>query len=262
MNSADNLSTKDLQQLQEALTATGERLYGLLHHHDPNMLRMVLKNKALNEDHLLILLKRQDLTESIITAVYKKNEQLRSHQILLALARNPSTDSRILRTILPLLRLFELLDICLLPGATADLKLAAERIILQRLPTAPLGHKITLARRGTTSIVSTLLKEGASQIVEICLSNPHLKEAAVFQFLRGGAARADTISMIARHERWKQRPNIRITILKNMKTPEIWFTLWLPALPQSLFMQLLPTLRQQPSRKQLLIAEQRRRGMR
>ncbi len=261
MNSNDSLTTKDLQQFQEALTATGERLYGLLHHHDPDILRMVLKNKSLNEDHILIILKRQDLSETVVTSIYKKNEQLRSHQVLLAIARNPATESNIIRSILPLLRLFELLDICLLPGASADLKLAAERIILQRIPTAPLGHKITLARRGTSTIVAALLKEGSSQIVDICLANPHLKEAAVFQFLKGGTAKADTISMIARHERWKQRPNIRMTILKNTKTPEIWYTLWLPKLPQALFMQLLQTLRQQPSRKNLLHAEKRRRGM-
>ncbi len=261
MNKQDSFTAADLNKLHEALTATGEKLYGLLHHNDQDIIRTLLKNKALNEEHLLIILKRLDLTEKTITAIYKKNEQLHSHQILLAIARNPATESNILRTILPLLRLFELLDICLLPGASADLKLTAERIILQRIPTAPLGHKITLARRGTPAIVAMLLKEGTGQLVEICLGNPHLKEAAVFQFLRGGTARAETISMIARHERWKQRPNIRLTILKNRKTPEIWFTLWLPKLPQALFIQLLQTLRLQPSRKNLLTAEKRRRGM-
>ena len=249
------------KRVQDALTTTGERLYALLHDRDEDILTALLKNRALNEDHLLILLKRQDLSTELLTHIYMKSEHFHSHPVLVGIIRNPGTDGHIIRKILPRLRIFELLDTCLLPGASADLKLAAERIILQRIPTAPLGQKITLARRGTTAIVSALLKEGTTQLVDICLSNPHLKEAAVFQFLRSGATRAETISMIARHERWKQRPNIRLTILKNNKTPEIWFTLWLPKLPQALFIQLAQTLRQLSSRKQLIEAEKRRRGL-
>ena len=249
------------KRVQDALTAKGERLYALLHDRNEDILTALLKNRALNEEHLLILLKRQDLSTELLTHIYMKSEHFHSHSVLVGIIRNPGTDGHIIRKILPRLRIFELLDTCLLPGASADLKLAAERMILQRIPTAPLGQKITLARRGTTAIVSALLKEGTTQLVDICLSNPHLKEAAVFQFLRSGAARAETISMIARHERWKQRPNIRLTILKNNKTPEIWFTLWLPKLPQALFIQLAQTLRQLPSRKQLIQAEKRRRGL-
>ncbi len=261
MTKASESTTNDLKEFHKAITAEGEHLYALLHHHDPDILRTVLKNPRIGDDHLLILLKRRDLPEDLILAVYKRTAGNRSHKVTLAIARNPGTDGQVIRSILPYLRLFELLDICLLPGASPDQKLAAERVIMQRIPTAPLGHKMTLARRGTTAIVAALLKEGNSQIVDLCLTNPHLTEAAVFQFLRGGSARADTISMIARHERWKQRPNIRMAILKNSKTPDIWYTLWLPGLPRPLFLQLIRSLKHHPAKKQLLLTEKKRRGL-
>ena len=173
MNKNDILNQKDLKLLHEALTATGERLYALLHHFDPEIIKTLLKNRALNQDHLLIISKRQDLSSDCIATIYAKNEQFNSHPVLLALARNSATDGHILRKILPFLRTFELLDICLLPRATADVKLAAERIILQRIPTAPLGHKITLARRGTTAIVAALLASSAESVDRRLLKLEH-----------------------------------------------------------------------------------------
>jgi len=261
MTKTSGSSDNDLKALHEALTAQGERLYTLLHHHDPDILKALLRNPRISDDQLLIVLMRRDLTEDLVTAIYKRTENNRSHRILLAIARNPAVSGPIIRNILPYLRLFELLDICLLPGGSPDQKLAAERVILQRIPTAPLGHKMTLARRGTATIATALLKEGNGQIVDVCLSNPRLNEAAVFQFLRGGSAKAETISMVARHERWKQRPNIQTAILKNAKTPDIWFTLWLPKLSRPLFLQLEQSLKNHPGKKRLIQAEKQRRGL-
>jgi hypothetical protein len=59
-----------------------------------------------------------------------------------------------------------------MPVINADLRLAAERVIIQRLPTQPLGNKLTMARRGTAHIVEVLIKEGLPQVVEACLGQP------------------------------------------------------------------------------------------
>ena len=249
-----------VKKLQSGLTATVEGLFQLILDPDTNFLKTLLKNPQLNEDHLLALLKRRDLSEELISAIYNKHKQMLSHRMVLALVKNPAAPGTLIRNLLPLLRLFELADLCNLPGSTPDQKLAAERVIRQRLPTAPLGNKITLARRGTAVIVGELLKGGQPQLFEVCLSNSHLKEAAIYQFLRGAAASAETISMVARHNRWKQRPNLRLAILKNPKTPEIWFTLWLPKLHRHLLQQLIASCRSYPARKRLLEVELKKRG--
>jgi hypothetical protein len=160
------------------------------------------------------------------------------------------------------LHLFELVDLCFLPGATPDQRLAAERTILQRLPTTPLGNKLTLARRATTAVVAELLKEGLPALTEVCLNSARLQEAAIFQFLNGPNASAETISLIARHSRWKQRPNLRLAILKNSRTPDIWFNLWLPKLSLPLLKQLRSGQKMNQGKKKLITAELERRGFR
>jgi len=292
-NSISNYDLNFVKKLQHGLTAEAEELFQLILDSDLEFLQTLLKNPQVNEDHLLALLKRRDLSEELINAIHKKHKhsishrlvlalvknpvtsgtlirnllpQLRlfensiSHRLVLALVKNPVTSGTLIRNLLPQLRLFELVDLIYLPGATPDQKLAAERTIQQRLPTTPLGNKITLARRGTANMVAELLKDGHPQLFEVCLSNPRLKEAAIYQFLRGATASAETISMVARHSRWNQRPNLRLAILKNTKTPVIWFTLWLPKMHRHIMKQLLAGCRSNPKRKYLIEVELKKRG--
>ena len=248
------------KKLQAGLTASGEELFQLLLDPDIDFLKTLLKNPQINEDHLLILLKRRDLSAALINSLYKKYQSSLSHRTLLAVVRNPAIPGTLMRNLLPQLRLFELLDLCFLPGVTPDQKFAAERTILQRLPTTPLGNKITLARRGTTNVVAELMKEGHPQLFEACLGSPRLREVAIYQFLRGATASAETISMVARNKRWNQRPNLRLAILKNLKTPEIWLTLWLPKIQNHILKQLSAAYRTNPKRKRLIEIELKKRG--
>ncbi len=254
------LDPENIKKLQCALSAGSEELFHLILDPDPEFLQTLFKNPKFNEDHLHALLKRRDLPEELITRIYQRYKASISHKIFLSIVKHPSTSGVLLRSLLPQLRLFELVDILYLPGATPDQKVAAERIILQRLPTTPLGNKITLARRGTANIVAELLKDGQPQLFAACLGSARLNEAAIYQFLRSSTATAETISMVARHNRWKQRPNLRLAILKNHKTPEIWMTLWLPRMHTHVLKQLLAGCRSNAVRMRLIKAELKKRS--
>ena len=253
----DSLS---IEKIQRGLTAGSEELFQLIHDPDLEYVQILLKNHHITEAHLLTLLKRHNLSEELITAIYKRNKNILSHKLVVALVKNRAISGILARQLLPQLYLFELVDLISLPGSTPDQKLAAERVILQRLPTTPLGNKITLARRGSATIVAALVKEGHPQILEACLNNSHLKESAIYQFLQGTTATAETISMIARHNRWKQRSNLQLAILKNHKTPDIWLTLWLPRLEFHTVKILHHLHKNSPKKKQLIAAEIARRN--
>lgn len=257
MNS--NLDENLSNRLRYALTANAEELFQLLLDPHPDVLQAILKNRQLNEEHLQALLKRRDLKEELLKKIYQRHTETLSHKLLLALVKNPCTPAGLIRNLLPRLRLFELVDLCLLPGVTPDQRLAAERAILQRLPTTPLGNKITLARRATAPVVAEILKEGETQLVSACLNSPRLQEAAVYQFLHSTKATAETISLIARHSRWQQRPNLRLAILKNRQTPNVWFSLWLPNLQTPLLKQLRSGRRLNPAQQALVEAELKKR---
>ena len=73
-------------------------------------------------------------------------------------------------------------------------------------------------------------------------------------------APAETISAIARHPKWKARPNLQIAILKNQKTPPVWFTLFLPRLKTPDLQGLLASKRLNLPQKMLAEQEMKKRG--
>lgn len=251
------------KRLHGALTAKKDELYDLFSDPSQEVLMNLLKNPALDENHLLILLKRRDLPEELLKSLYRHELMNGSHLLKVALVHNPCTPAQVRLAVIPHLYLFELVTVCYLPGATADQKLAAERAVLQRIPTIPAGNKITVARRGTATIVGELLKMegGDPRLVEACLSNPRLKESSLYEFLSGAKATAETISLVGRHERWKTRPNIQIAMLKNQKTPAVWFTLFLPRQKTHDLKNLLLSHRFGPLQKREIEEELHRRGL-
>jgi hypothetical protein len=237
--------------LLQALTVGKESLYAIIQDSQEDVLLAALRNPALDQQHVLALLKRRTIAQ-VISAIYTCKRLIEAHSVKFALVAHPDTPVHIAQTLLPLLYIFDLLKLCLIPGISADLRLAAERRIVQQIPAQPLGNKLTLARRGTATIVDALLREGILTIVEACLDNPHLKEGALYQFLTSFKANAEAIAMIARNNRWKNRPNIRLAILKNPHTPLPSFTSLLPGLQPATRRDLLASPRLTSAQKEQL----------
>jgi hypothetical protein len=229
----EKLDIAKAARLRLALTAEGEELFDLIQDPDPDVLRSVFRNPHLSEQHLLSLMKRRDLSEQVLRAIQRSPAGASSRRVKVALASHPNTPAAVLSPLLPQMFLFELVAVMQLSGVGADQKLAAERAIIKRLPETELGNKMTLARLGSPGVLEALLKTGEPRLAEVVLANPKLKEAGVLAFLNSATATAETISAVGRHQRWGGRPNLRFAMLRNRKTPRIWFTLFLPGLPSS-----------------------------
>lgn len=240
------------QQLQRVLTADKDELFRILQEQSDGLLQAALRNPGIDENHLLALLKRRGLPENIFISIHAGKRLLESYRVTFALVCHPETPPHIAQSLLHRFYILDLAKICAMPAVTPDLRLSAERCIVQRLPTQPLGTKLTLARRGTAAVAEMLLREGLAPVVEACLDNPRLKEGAVNQFITSFQSTAETISMVARNCRWKGRPNIRLAILKNPRTPAIWFTLFLPGLPSQVLRELLCSQRLTFAQKELV----------
>ena len=240
-NSAKNAVIDQNMSLRQhqALTADKDELFTMLTGQPAEVLLAALRNPVFDEHHLLALLKQRGLPAELFSAIHAVRRLSDNGPVKFALVINPDTPYHIAATMLTQLTIFDLLKVCQIAGVSPDHRVAAERSIIQRLPSQPLGNKITLARRGTAAVTEALLREGVPPLVEACLDNPYLKEGSVHQFITGPASTAETISIVARNGRWKSRPNIRLAILKNPRTPTIWFTLFLPSLPHSVAKELL-----------------------
>jgi hypothetical protein len=257
-----SLDAELARRLHRALTSDRDGIAQLLNDPSMEVIRSLLRNPLLDEGHLTLLLKRLDLAEDILAAVARHPLAGESHNLKVALVHHPATPANIIPTLIPHLYLFELISVCFLPGVTPDQRVAAERAIMQRLPSVPLGSRVTLARRATADVLEALLMEGNAQVVVASLDNPRLRESSLFRFLNGPAADAGTISAIARHPRWKNRPNLRLAILKNGRTPQVWFTAMLPGLPLVEVRNLRVSGRLTPGQKECVAEELKRRGVR
>lgn len=254
------LDPKLSRRLHSALTCSKEELFQVILDPAMEVLQACCHNPALDEIHLQLILERRDLTEEFIRAVARLDTVTGSHRLTVALVHNPATPASLILKLLPHLYLFELVDVCYLPGVTPDQRLAAERAIIQRLPTTPLGNRITLARRGTAPILDALMKEGDLRVVEPCLNNPRLKEAAVFQLASSARTAGETLAVVARNQRWSSRPNLKAALLKNPNTPPSLIPALLTSTTFPELKNLAATERLGPERKRLARAELKRRG--
>lgn len=263
MHPQQSLITPELvQRLQRALLAEGDELFSLVQDGSSEVLRALLKNRHLAEEHCLALLRRRNLAEDLLKALHSHEIAAASYRLKVALAAHPRTPTSVLQALWPHLHLFDLLGICLLPGTTPDQKLAAERAIVQRLPGVPIGNRITLARRAPSTLLVELLSGGEAQVFAAALDNPRLKEGGLVQYLSGGRATAPAIVMIFGHPRWKKLPSIRLTLLKHPQTPEAIFRQLLPSCPLAELKNLRLSNRLTSSQKHLLTDElQRRRSV-
>jgi len=248
------------RRLHRALTCGKEELFEALLDPAMEVLRAALRNPALDDNHLLALLGRRDLAEELLKAVAAHDVVAGNHRLTVALVRNPGTPATISLPLLPHLYLFELVTITELPGTTPDQRLAAERAIIQRLPTTPLGNRITLARRATAPVLDALMKEGDPRVVEVCLANPRLKEASVFQLVSSSRSSTEAIAAVARHQRWGNRPNLKSAMLKNPMTPASLFGSLLAGAPAVELRNLVSSSRLTQERRRLIQEELRRRG--
>src|SRR6266478_5251951 len=147
---------EDAASRERAFVATGEELATLLHHHSMEVVLALLENPALDETHVCLLLERKDLRGEVLEEVARRKPLLKSYRVKRALAFHPRTPRLVSLRLLRDLYLMDLVQIAILPGISAELKLNAEEQLLGRLPQLPLGQKITLARRGPARVAAIL----------------------------------------------------------------------------------------------------------
>ncbi len=159
-------------QVERARAASGDELKALAHETSEEVLLAILENPHCEEPHVTILLDRLDLPANVLSAIAAQNKWIASEGVRFRIAAHPRTPKRIAIAVVRQLYLFDLVRLSLLPSAPADIKRAAEEIIVARVPQLPVGQKLTLARRGPSRVAGVLLAEGHAQAIKIALNNP------------------------------------------------------------------------------------------
>src|SRR3954462_3437094 len=197
-----------------------ELLERLIHSVDEAELRAAAANPQLTEDLALALLKRRDLSANVLQDLAKNTEALKTRSILVALVCHPRTPRFVSLPASRTLHTFELLNVALQPAVAADLKMAIEQSIIDRLENMSLGERISLAKRGSTRIAERLLRDPELNVIELALLNSHLTEACVVRTLMIDEEIDERfVQLVANHAKWSLRTDVRAALLRNPKTP-------------------------------------------
>jgi hypothetical protein len=173
----------------------------------------------LDESHLTLLLDRLDISSKVLTAAASLPTAAASESLRFRIARHPHTPRRIALSLLRQLFLFDLVRVSQIPSVPAEIRRAAEEILIHRVPNLPVGQKLTLARRGPSRVAGAILAEGHPQALKLALNNAFLSESQVLKVLANAGVPARVVAAIAQHPRWSLQYNVRAALVRNPHTP-------------------------------------------
>jgi hypothetical protein len=174
---------------------------------------------ALTEDLALVLLKQSDLPTRVLDRLSRNRGVMKSRKVKLALVQHPRTPRHISIPMVRHLFTFDLMQVALTPVVLADIKMAAEESLINRLDRLSQGERLSLARRASGRVAATLLLDPEPRVIHAALENSRLTESAVIKALMRRNAPDSFVSAVCRHSKWSPRPEIRVALLRNRKTP-------------------------------------------
>jgi hypothetical protein len=201
-----------------------------VHDPSPRVIRALLENRNITEEHVLIIANRKNLPPEIFTAIFQDRRWSESYPVKLALAKNPKTPLFTSLSIARFLRLFDLAELSRNHFIPVISRKKMEAIVIEKIPTLTLGVKKALARIAGGEILLALIKDGYPDVVKYCLGNPHLLEAHLYKAINRKTTTPGTIRTIADDKNWSCRYHIKFALVRNEHTPLARSVLFLPDL--------------------------------
>ncbi len=174
---------------------------------------------ALGEELALALLKRGDLPTQAIERLSKNPGAMKSRQVKMSLIAHPKSPRHISIPLVRTLFTFDLMQVALTPVVAADIKMAADEALINRLESVSAGEKLSLAHRASDRVAGALLLDAEERVMRAALENPRLTETQVIRALNRHAAPENLAAAVAHHPKWSLRSEIRLALLANEKTP-------------------------------------------
>ena len=211
---------RDLDKdIELASSGTEDDLRVLAHHPSPEVVATILKNKHLTEDIALIIANRKDISPEILKSLFHDIRWKDSYRIRLALCKNPKTSGKISLSLIKSMKIFDLADLTRNQFVPVNVRMRAEAVIIEKIPSIPLGIKIALSKRAGSGVLMKLTEEGKKEVVTACLDSPYMTESALYKIISKKTAPPKLIRQIADHQKWSCRYQIQWALILNIHTP-------------------------------------------
>jgi hypothetical protein len=172
-------------------------------------------NTALTEDLALSLLNRPDLPAEAIEQLAKNGSVLKLRKVKVAIVCHPHAPRHVSVPLARQFYTFDLMKVALSPTAPADVKVAADEVLIARVKTITLGERLTLARRASGRVAGALLLDPEARVVQTALENPRLTESFVVQAVLRPGAGISVVQAVSHHPKWSYRNEIRVALLRS-----------------------------------------------
>jgi hypothetical protein len=201
------------------------------------------------------LLRRPDLPADVLERLAKNGNVLKHRKVKLALVEHPKTPRHVSLPLVRQLYAFDLMQVALTPAVPADVKLAADEALCNRMETISSGEKLTLAHRASGRVAGELLLDAELRVVQAALQNSRLTEASIVRALVRPGAPVALVEQVAHHPQWSLRREVRVALLRNEKTPMARAVEFARGLPVGQLREILQGSRLPGNVKSFLLAE-------
>lgn len=172
-----------------------------------------------NEGAYLRLLKRGDLPREAFEEILSDRAARRFHVVRRALAAHPRTPRREALSLVSTLFWRDLAHLSADVRVHPEVRRAADRDLLRRLPDLALAERIDLARTAGRGILQALRFDTEPRVVAAVLDNRFATEPDVVQAAANPDGAPEALAEIAAHPRWRLRAGVRGALLRNRALP-------------------------------------------
>jgi hypothetical protein len=171
------------------------------------------------EGAFLKLLRRGDLSREDFEEILNDRSARRFHAVRRVIAGHPRTPRREALSLVSTLFWRDLAHLSADVRVHPEVRRAADRDLLRRLPEMALAARIDLARSAGRGILLALRLDTDPRVVAAFLDNRFTTEPDVVQAAANPEGAPAVLETIAGHPRWTLRPAVRSSLLRNRRLP-------------------------------------------
>lgn len=171
------------------------------------------------EGGYLRALRQGGLSREAFEEILADRTARRFHAVRRALAAHPRTPRHEALSLISTLYWRDLAHLSADVRVHPEIRRAADRDLLRRLPDMALAERIDLARTAGRGILQAMRLDEDFRVVAAVLDNRFATEPDVVQAAARPDAPAPVLDVIAAHARWSLRPGVRGALLRNRSLP-------------------------------------------
>lgn len=206
-------------RINKATAAGPDAIGPMLKDPSDKVILALIDNPHITEDQLLVLAKRRDLAGEVLGILAARKFSAEGYKVKLALVNNPKTPRRTALSVVRGLAVRDMAFVTRNKMLPTELRQAAEGMLKEKIPTLPMGIKVTLSRQVSEEVLKEMLKDGTPQLIRACFENPLMRESVLVWALNHDTVPAAVVEFIAGSSRWSAAPNVKYALARNRKTP-------------------------------------------